>query len=213
MPIPILTELTQPTVGLIILAAGSSSRMGSPKQLLTFKGVSLVRHAALTALGSGCNPVIVVLGASMELIRPEVEDLSLHILGNPDWEEGLGSSIRTGINYLLQTVPHISAALLMLCDQPMLSSSLIRQLVNEFQTSSAPVITSEYGNQWGVPALFGRELFGELLNLKGPSGAKNVIQKFAAKGRSVAFPKGLLDVDTPEDYQRLQAGDLDQTPD
>jgi molybdenum cofactor cytidylyltransferase len=209
---PILTEHTLPTIALIVLAAGASSRMGTPKQLLKFKGVSLVRHAALTGLESGCSPVLVVLGASKELIRPELEDLPLHILENLEWEKGMSTSIRTGINYLLQTVPPISAALLMLCDQPMVSSVLIKQLMNECQTSSAPFIACEYGNQWGVPALFSRELFAELLDLKGMAGAKDVIRKYAEKGQSVTFPEGLIDVDTPEDYQRLQTDGSDKMP-
>jgi molybdenum cofactor cytidylyltransferase len=191
------------SVGLVMLAAGASSRMGQPKQLLKLNGESLIRRATLAALHSVCQPVVIVLGANEAFIRPEIADLSVQIVENPDWEQGMGSSIQIGIRQLLTTQPPIQAAVLMLCDQPLVDTSLINQLVECYKTSQGAVVASEYNGQLGVPALFDQKLFAELLQLDGPAGAKKIIEKYKPTCYRLPFPEGALDVDTPEDYEKV----------
>jgi molybdenum cofactor cytidylyltransferase len=192
-------------IGLIILAAGASIRMGSPKQLLRLNGVSLLRRATLTALASVCQPIMVVLGAHAAVIRPEITDLPVHLVENADWQQGMGSSIGTGMRQLMRVQPESQAVLLMLCDQPLIDTAFINRLIDCYQLSPGPVVASEYNHQLGVPALFSREVFSELALLNGAAGAKKIIEKYASVCQRVPFPEGELDLDTPEDYLRMQA--------
>ena len=191
--------------GAVILAAGSSSRMGSPKQILQFRGESLLRRAALAALGAGCSPVIVVTGAHAELSRRELEGLDAREVLNPDWETGMASSINAGIEGLLREDPDASAAVLMLCDQPHVTADVLSSLISAHRVTHRPVIASTYGGSFGVPALFGRPLFAELARLEGGAGAKQVIQRYASEAHFVPFAGGEVDVDTRDDFSRLIA--------
>jgi molybdenum cofactor cytidylyltransferase len=191
------------SVGLVMLAAGSSSRLGSAKQLITINGESLIRRMAQVALGTVCRPIVVVLGAQSDRIASEIADLPVLIAENPDWEEGMSSSIRLGVEQLIRIAPQTSAAVLMLCDQPLVSPDLINRMVAHCQKNSHRVVACEYGGQLGVPALFDRSLFDELRQLKGTSGAKKVIALYASTAHRIAFLEGELDIDTPQDYQRV----------
>ncbi|MEA2563427.1 MAG: xanthine dehydrogenase accessory factor [Acidobacteriota bacterium] len=192
-------------VGAVILAAGSSSRMGSPKQILQFQGKSLLRHAALAALGAGCSPVIVVTGAYAELSRRELEGLDVREMLNPHWETGMASSIGAGLEGLLGADPDAAAAVLMLCDQPHITAGVISGLAAAHRVTGKPVIASTYGGSFGVPALFGRSLFAELARLEGGAGAKQVIKRYASEAHFLPFRGGEVDVDTRDDFARLPA--------
>src|SRR4028118_1557934 len=106
------------TIGLIILAAGASTRMGTPKQLLTYRGCSLIRHMAEVAIASVCQPIAIVLGANGERIKPEISQLPLQIVENQQWQEGMSSSIQVGLEALLAVNQHLDAVAIALCDQP-----------------------------------------------------------------------------------------------
>jgi molybdenum cofactor cytidylyltransferase len=188
-------------VGGVILAAGSSSRMGSPKQTLRYRGESLLRRAALAALGAGCSPVVVVTGAHAELSRRELDGLDVREVFNPLWETGMASSVRAGVEGLINT--DAAAAVLLLCDQPHVTAEVISGLVVAHVTEGKPVVASAYGGSFGVPALFARSLFAELSQLEGAAGAKQVIKRHAAEAHFLPFPGGEVDVDTPEDFSRL----------
>jgi molybdenum cofactor cytidylyltransferase len=190
-------------VGAVILAAGASSRMGSPKQTLRFRGKSLLRRAALAALGAGCRPVIVVTGAHSELTRREFEGLDVREVLNTRWETGMASSIRAGVEGLVSADADVAAAVLMLCDQPHVTADIISGLVAAHRATGRPVIASTYGGSFGVPALFSRTLFAELTRLEGLSGAKEVIKRHASETHFLPFPSGEVDVDTPDDFSRL----------
>lgn len=190
-------------IGAVILAAGSSSRMGSPKQILQFRGESLLRRAALAALGARCSPVIVVTGAYAELSRCELEGLDVREALNPRWETGMASSIGAGLEGLLSADPDAAAAVIMLCDQPHVTASVISDLAAAHRVTRRPVIASAYGGSFGVPALFSRPLFAELARLEGAAGAKEVIKRFASEAHFLPFPGGEVDVDTREDFSRL----------
>jgi molybdenum cofactor cytidylyltransferase len=190
-------------VGAVILAAGSSSRMGSPKQTLQYGGESLLRRAALAALGAGCRPVVVVTGANAELSRRELDGLDVREVFNTLWETGMASSVRAGVEGLVRADADSDAAVLMLCDQPRVTAEVISALVAAHRATPSPVVASEYGGSFGVPALFGRALFAELVRLEGAAGAKHVIKRHAAEAHFIPFRGGEVDVDTPDDFSRL----------
>lgn len=192
-------------VGAVILAAGSSSRMGRPKQTLQFQGKSLIRRVAMAALEASCRPVVVVIGANAELSRRELDQLDVREVFNPDWESGMGSSVRVGIDGLISTEPNVTAAVLLLCDQPHVTSDLIASLIEAHQTTGRSVIASTYAGSFGVPALFSRTLFTELTQLAGSSGAKEVIKRHSSAAHFLPFPEGEIDVDTPRDFSSLIA--------
>ena len=190
-------------VGAVILAAGSSSRMGRPKQTLQFQGMSLLRRATVAALEATCRPVVVVTGAHAELSRRELEQLDVCEAFNPDWETGMGSSVRTGIESLLSNDAHVAAAILLLCDQPYVTSDVVSRLIAAHHTTGKPLVASAYGESFGVPALFSRTLFTELAQLAGLSGAKEIIKRHAAEAHFLPFPEGEVDLDTPQDVSCL----------
>jgi molybdenum cofactor cytidylyltransferase len=196
-------------VGAVILAAGSSSRMGCPKQTLEFQGMSLLKRATLAALGAMCHPVVVVTGAHAELSRRELDQLDVREAFNPNWETGMGSSVRAGIERLISMDADVAAAVLLLCDQPHVTSRVVSSLLAAQQTTGQPVIASAYGESFGVPALFSRALFTELTQLAGSSGAKEIIKRHASEAHFLPFPEGEVDVDTPDDLSHLIAAHVE----
>lgn len=192
------------SVGIVLLAAGSSERLGSPKQLVQHEGKSLLRRAADTALASCCSPVVVVLGACSEACAAELDGLELKLAHNPDWQSGMGSSVKTGLETLL-AADELDAVLFMVCDQLLISPRVLDSLVHTFEAGAQAVVASDYGGEVGVPALFARSLFSELFALSGAEGARKVIQRHRNEAAVVPFPGGTVDIDTPEDLKRLYA--------
>jgi molybdenum cofactor cytidylyltransferase len=190
------------SVGLIILAAGESSRMGKPKQLLPYQGQSLIQYMVQNGLRSLCFPVVVVLGANAPLIKQEINDLPVFVSENPDWKEGMGSSIRVGMEMLLSVLPDVEAVIIMLCDQPFVKTTLLNLFIEQYQTTRVPVISAEYAGTMGVPALFDHTLFIHLQSLHGHEGARNIISG-SQDVHAIPFPEGKIDIDTPEDYLNL----------
>jgi len=196
------------SVGVIVLAAGESSRMGEPKQLLVYQGESLLRRAVKAAVASKCRPVIVVLGAFAGRMRAEIADFrSITTIENEFWAEGVASSIRAGLEFLkLKSENKAEAVVIMLCDQPFVTSGIINRLVAAYRADGDLIVASEYDKIIGVPALFDHQLFSELAALRDSSGAKQIIRRHSDKTRRIAFSRGMFDVDTPQDYARLCAG-------
>lgn len=190
-------------VGLIILAAGASTRMGTPKQLLRYGEQSLIGHVVEAAIASVCHPIIVVLGAYAERIKPEINSEQVHIVENPLLGEEISTSIRVGIEALNVINKEAKAVVLMVCDQPFISPQLINQLVEVHETTLKPIVASQYANTLGVPALFHSTLFAKLTRLSGTDGARQVIKKYLQKVLAIPFPEGLFDLDTPDDYEQL----------
>lgn len=191
-------------IALVILAAGSSSRMGTPKQLLPYRGRTLLAHAAKVSLSSTCRPVLVVIGAQASRMRDELKFLDVLPVENPSWQEGIASSIRTGIESITRLQPPPDAALFMLCDQPLVTGDLLNRIARAYETHTPPAVGCDYGNTVGIPALFARELFDELLKLRGNQGAKPILQARATRAAFVPFGHAAIDIDTPEDYARLR---------
>lgn len=195
--------MSKSSIGAIILAAGVSQRMGSPKQLLPFNGNNLLRHAIQTALGSRCRPVVVVLGAHWEKLQREISDLPVTSIENRLWAEGMGSSIRTGIAALEGVSEHLAGAVLMLCDQPQVTSQTLDRLISTYEESTSLAVASEYAGSLGAPALFSRKLFVELSALKSAEGAKQILKQYEQDVLRLPVPEAIWDVDTPADYERL----------
>jgi molybdenum cofactor cytidylyltransferase len=194
------------SIGLILLAAGGSSRLGQPKQLLEYKGQPLLRHAAEIALASQCRPVIVVLGAEFESCLKALHDLEVTPVINSAWENGLSSSICAGILALEGSKLPVAGAILSVADQPHLTSALLNSLIERQRATGAKIVASEYAGKPGPPALFAASLFSELKKLSGDEGARRVVMENLPNVSLVSFPQGALDVDTRADYERLQQG-------
>lgn len=193
-------ENPHPQTGIILLAAGASTRMGQAKQLLRIAGQSLIERAVKTALGTTFRPVVVVLGANREQIEPELSGLEVKKVFNPDWPTGMGSSIATGLDLLLQQEPLIQQVLILVGDQPLLQANTLTALVELQSQTQAPLVVSRYTDTLGVPALFTSALFAELTALHGAQGAKALIQKYRNQASIFDFPEGALDLDTPEEW-------------
>ncbi|MDZ8104917.1 MAG: nucleotidyltransferase family protein [Nostoc sp. DedQUE12a] len=190
-------------VGLIILAAGASTRMKTPKQLLRYAEQSLIEYVVKVAVASVCRPIIVVLGAYAECIKPEINLEKVHIVENQLWSEGMNSSIRVGIEALNVINKKAKAVVLMVCDQPLISPQIINQLVEVHETLLKPIVASQYANTLGVPALFDHTLFAKLTTLSGTDGAKQLIKKYPQEVLGIPFPEGAFDLDTSDDYEQF----------
>jgi len=180
----------------VILAAGSSSRLGTPKQFVQFQGRSLIRLTAEAACNSRAAEVIAVVGFHAPEMRAALEGLSVRVLENLLWREGICSSIRHGIASL---PPDSDGALLMVCDQPRLTAGHLNALIDAFLTRPQRAVASAYGGSAGVPAIFPRALFGELLLLRGDTGAKRVLLAHTRDLITLPWPDGAFDVDSAED--------------
>jgi molybdenum cofactor cytidylyltransferase len=193
----------KPKIGVIVLAAGSSGRMNNePKQMLEFEGKPLLRRAAETALQSEFYLTIVVLGANNQNLRKEIEDLPLEIAFNENWQSGISSSIKKGLSALSEK--NLDAAIIMLCDQPFVTTDVLQRLRDAFVETEKLIIASEYEKTVGVPALFAREIFGELENLEKDEGAKKIIMRNKDRVALVAAPEAAFDVDTLQDFENLR---------
>jgi CTP:molybdopterin cytidylyltransferase MocA len=188
--------------GAVILAAGASTRMGTPKQLLELDGQPLVVRAAAAALASPAWPVVVVLGAHAEKIRPVLARLPVLIADSPAWAEGMAASIRAGVTTLRQFSRALDGALVALCDQPAFSPEVIAHLVAAQRTSGRSIAAAHYHGRNGAPALFLHEHFETLTHLTGEEGARTLLNGDPARVASVALPELAVDLDTPEDVAR-----------
>lgn len=197
-------------VGAVILAAGGSSRLGQPKQLLSFQGESLLRRAVRSALEAGCTCVTVVAGEARDRIEIELRGTRAAIVENLEWQRGIGTSVRCGLRHLLSSRPDIDAVLLLACDQPFLDAGVIASLIARREGSGKPIVASSYAGTLGIPALFHRSCFESLLALQDDSGAKALIESRSADVAQMEFEQGAIDIDTPADFEGLTSSGADQ---
>ncbi|TXH25511.1 MAG: nucleotidyltransferase family protein [Cyclobacteriaceae bacterium] len=189
-------------VGILLLAAGNSSRLGQSKQLVEVNGMPLLRKSAITALQTN-YPVLVVLGAQANAHQKVIADLKTEVVLNPDWRLGMGSSLKTGLNLLVEKYPALQAVLVLVCDQPYLTTTHLNTLIHKLETESQAIIASAYADTWGVPAIFRKELFTNLLQVADAAGARKIIQQLSDQVHSVKFENGEIDLDTPQDLLHL----------
>jgi molybdenum cofactor cytidylyltransferase len=196
-------KMNAANIGVILLAAGNSSRLGRPKQLLTYNGQTLLEHSLQAAAASSTSPIIVVLGAVSERVKSELEGAKVHIVENGDWEEGMASSIRSGVKTLMEISPAAEGLILMMCDQPFVTADVLEHLIETHNTSGKPIVASGYAETYGPPTFFHNSTFPELLQLKGDIGARKVVRQHHAEVEVVSFPEGEVDIDTEGDYEKL----------
>jgi molybdenum cofactor cytidylyltransferase len=191
-------------VGVIILAAGNSSRLGRPKQILRYRGRTLVTHVAGEALAAGLRPVVVVTGAYRAEVEEALKEQQVGIVYNPDWETGMASGIVCGLSYLLSRHPDMTAVIISVCDQPFISSELLFQLINTHDASGKGIVACAYADSMGTPVLFEHPYFEQLLKLSGSEGAKKLLRQHPADLATVNFPDGQIDIDTAEHLRELE---------
>jgi molybdenum cofactor cytidylyltransferase len=189
-------------VGIIVLAAGNSSRLGQPKQLIEINGTSLLRKTAIEALQTN-YPLVVVLGANAKAHQNVIADLNVNAVINTQWQLGMGNSLKAGFTSLLARYPELQAVMVMVCDQPYLSTDHLQKLINCIQTQNQPIVASEYANTIGVPAIFKKEFFPNLQQVADDGGARKIIEQFSNQVYTVPFENGEIDIDTPQDLLRL----------
>ena len=164
----------------------------------------MLNHAVNEAVNAKADAVVVILGKNADLFQNEINKEKVRIVKNKDWEEGMASSVRLGLDTLLTIKPYMDAVIFMVCDQPHISSSVLNDLITTQQKTTKQIVTCNYGDSIGPPALFHKKYFRELAKLKGDVGARNIIQQNMNDVETVLFPEGKIDIDTEEDYEALK---------
>jgi molybdenum cofactor cytidylyltransferase len=177
--------------------------MGAPKQLLDFGGRPLVRHCVETALGSVCRPVVLVVGAHSEEVSAAVAGLPVRVVRNHLWSEGMGSSIRTGVESVT-AVNDVEGLILTLADQPMLTPATFEALIDGHRRTGMPIVASSYSGTVGVPVFFARQYFDDLMQLGPSQGCKGLIMRHSDQAFFFTCPEAEFDIDTPEEYVALR---------
>lgn len=197
-----MTANDKPMLGAMLLAAGGSSRLGRTKQLLKFEGETLLRRATRSLADSVYFPVVVVLGAENDSSLSEIDGLAVYNLINESWADGMSSSIRQGLERLFEIEPKLDGVLITLCDQPKISTEMLNRFADKFAETNTAVIAASYDRILGVPALFSRNVFGELLSLTGDKGARQIIRD-RKDVIGLDLPEAAIDIDTKIDAERF----------
>jgi len=187
---------------IIILAAGESSRMKEPKQLLPFKEKTFVTHTIDEATKSRMQTIL-VLGANELSIKKQLQNVSAPIVYNQNWQEGISSSIKAGLNSALEKNNQIESCIFCVCDQPYISADIFLQLTDKKHTSGKKIIACSYAETIGTPVLFDKKYFNALMNLQSDEGAKKLLSLYKDDVDFIPFEKGEFDIDTEADYNKL----------
>jgi len=185
----------------LLLAAGTSSRMGRNKLLLEIEGETVLRRAARTALAGGLAPVVVVLGHEIERARAELRDLDVRAVTNPDYATGIATSVRAGVAALPAAV---DAAMVLLADMVFVRAEMIAGLVARYRERRPPLVISDYEGVDAPPMLYDRSLFGELASMSDGRCGQQVVKRHRSEAEVLAWPAAALaDLDVPADLERL----------
>jgi molybdenum cofactor cytidylyltransferase len=187
--------------GIIILAAGSSSRMEELKQLMMYKNKTFLQHIIGESKNALLDPVICVTGYESELISKSISGMEVFIVYNEQWSEGMGSGISAGIKQLL--LSDVDSVILAVSDQPHVSSGLFGTMQALRDQSGRGIVACSYAGTLGTPVLFIKEYFNRLQSLNGNQGAKNLVKMNLPDVCPVEFEKGSVDIDTKQDYEKL----------
>jgi molybdenum cofactor cytidylyltransferase len=186
----------------VVLAAGSSMRMGRNKLLLALIGEPMVRRTVRASLDAGLDPVVVVLGHEAERVREAIWGLGCRTVVNPDHAKGVRLSVQVGIG----EVSEARAAVVILADMPFVTAAMVRSLVDSYREGTSPLVSSQYGDVNAPPTLYDRSLFPEMLAMTGEGCGKQVVRRHLHEAAFVTWPAAALaDVDLPEDYERIRA--------
>jgi molybdenum cofactor cytidylyltransferase len=187
----------------VVLAAGTSKRLGQPKQLLEYKGRSLLQHSVEAAEKTGIKHILVVVGANNLLMENEMKGYNVQIIFNEHWPEGMASSIRCGLTEMKKRYPDTDGVLFLVCDQPFVTGRLLNELMEKQKEKDSPLAACVYAGIAGTPALFHKEIFPDLMELNGDTGARKIIQQYRENIAELSFDSGLTDIDTMSDYENL----------
>ncbi len=191
------------TIAHLILAAGSSSRMGVPKQLLPWGQTTLIGHAIQQSFSCKRVDIFVVLGANFDLISEEVNSFSVSVIHNTDWQKGMGGSISLGVEKISGYNPLYEAVLISLVDQPLLDASHLSLIINKYYDTKAPIVVSGFEGKNGVPAIFSNVMFDELRSLQDDYGARYIIKNNLPSIAVVNAGDKAKDIDTKKEYEEL----------
>lgn len=194
------------SIGVVLLAAGASRRLGRPKQLLDFNGRPLLQHAIDVVNSLEVNKRLLILGSNAKQIQQAIDPGFMEIIRNDQWEEGMASSIRLGLSVLLERNQNTQHALFLLSDQPYLSTEVLQQLVAGQARDKRSITACRYQDELGVPMILSHHFFNELQQLQGDHGAKKLVMQHQGVVHQVPFEKGAIDIDTDEDYRMLMGG-------
>ena len=194
----------KPKIIVLIFAAGGSSRLGRPKQLLKWGNSNLLQNAINTAVNSDTLKSVLVLGGHYPEIISEIKTNNVEVVKNETWKNGLGNSIAFGVKSVLEKYPKTDGVLVMLADQPLIDRSYLNTLINSFEINKKQIIASTYVNKkYGVPVIFDKHYFKELISLNDDEGAKHIITKYISNVTSKKHDVLFEDIDTFDDYERL----------
>jgi len=187
---------------IIILAAGASRRLGNPKQLVDFKGDTLLNHSINAAKKIPNTDLYVILGSQFEKIFLTMPKVKCFV--NPKWERGMGDTI----SFSVQAIAHkkYKGMVFTTCDQPYLNTSILKNILKGFEQSKKKIIVSKYENGQGIPSFFSNNYFNQLIKLKGDDGAKAIIKNNLGDVGFVEFEKGDIDIDTRQDLKKIKTG-------
>jgi molybdenum cofactor cytidylyltransferase len=178
--------------------------MGQPKMLLDFNGKTLLQHIIDEAKKLNDATMLVVTGCYHALLKDILQSQQIPFIQNEQWEEGMGTSIQRGITELLQHYSDAENVIIMVCDQPYISSGLLQEMIHTKQTTGKGIVACTYNDTTGTPVLFDKKYFSRLAMLQGQQGAKKMIQQFKEDTATISFPEGAIDIDTPGDYNKLK---------
>ncbi len=188
----------------ILLAAGTSSRMGCNKMLFELAGESVLRGAVRRARAGGLAPLLVVLGHQAETAREELAGIDCQVVINPDYDQGITSSLKAGVAAL---PPGVAAAMVVLADMPLVTAEMIAALAARYRATGAPLVISDYEGVHAPPMLYDRSLFAELLAMSGGGCGRQVVKRHRGEAQVLGWPAAALaDLDVPGDYARLRGG-------
>jgi len=195
---------SEENIAVVVLAAGGSTRLGRPKQLVEFKGKTLLKHTMDEVDDLGFQTKILVLGARQEEIQNKIDPKGFKVVINTDWEQGMASSINVGLKAAIAEEEGLNHVLFLVSDQPFLERANLIKLVHTQLTQHPKATYSKYGDNIGVPAIFSKEAFPLLLQLEGDEGAKKLTRMEDFNYCAETFKKGGFDVDTEEDVKQLK---------
>jgi len=191
------------SVAILIFAAGNSSRLGRPKQLLDYRGGNLLNRIIAESVFFANEAVVVVTGSRRQAIEDTIKYEPVFICHNSNWRNGMASSIQAGLKRLLLLYPGLRSCIITVCDQPYLDAEIFHSLAVAQQQTGKGIVTSAYAGGIGVPVLFTDRYFDALLQLEGQEGAQKLLVKYKNDLAIIPFPKGNIDIDTDEDYNKL----------
>lgn len=193
-------------IGAVLLAAGSASRFGTPKQVLDIDGMPMVRRMAIAALSAGLSPVTVVTGAHGDVVAASLAGLDVQVIVHADWASGMGSSLAAGMRAIVQLGISLQAVMVLLADQPSIGAEDLERMVQTHARAPERILAARYDGHLGPPCLFPSMYFSDLATLDGPSGARTVLEQHATCVDAYDLPVAAFDIDTPADHASWLAG-------